>query len=204
MESTKLFIKLTVIFLLLFTGQALADQLEVAKRSQKNFGSFGLQTGMGFTSDIPAGGGGRANLSFLFFFPNYQHNLTGLIGESWYQGTLNWHVEAGFASVVNKDGEILLGVSPLMLQYKFMDRKRSWAPNILAGAGFSYTDWDDVAPRELGGDFQFLLHAGAGIEFFTQSGAFSLNYRYFHVSNSGTKNPNIGLNAHVISLGYQF
>jgi Lipid A 3-O-deacylase (PagL) len=204
MESTKLCIKTTVIFLLVFTGQAFAGQLEVAKRSQKNFGSFGLQTGMGVTEDIPPRSGGRPNLSFLFFFPNYQRNLTGLIGESWYQGALNWHAEAGLASVVNKDGEILLGVSPLMFQYKFMNLKRSWAPNLLVGAGASYTDWNDVAPNELGGDFQFLLHAGAGIEFFTRSGAFSLNYRFFHISNAGTQNPNVGLNAHVFTLGYQF
>jgi len=85
-----------------------------------------------------------------------------------------------------------------------MNPKRSWAPNILAGAGLSYTNWSDVAARELGGDFQFLLHAGPGIEFFTSTGAYSINYRFFHISNSAIKEPNIGLNAHRISLGYQF
>ncbi len=191
---------------MLFTRQTVAGEINLEERLEKNFGSLGLQTGIGFTDNIPNGdqNGDQAELSFLFFFPNYQHNLTGLIGESWYQGTLNWHMEAGFASVLNKNGELLLGVSPFMVQYKFMNPKRSWAPNILAGAGFSYTEWSDVAPRGLGGDFQFLLHAGAGLEVFTDKGAYSLNYRFFHISNSNIDDPNTGLNAHIFSLGFQF
>lgn len=204
MASTKFIAGIGFILLLLIAEQATADEMIPKNKFDKGSESFGLQVGMGFTADIPEGN--RPDLSFIFFFPNYQHSLTGLIGDSWYRGTLNWHVEAGFASILNKDGEYLFGISPLILQYKFADPKKSWAPNILVGAGFSYTNWDedDVAPRELGGEFQFLLHAGAGLEFFTNWGDYSLNYRLFHISNAGIKDPNIGLNAHIISLGFQF
>jgi len=91
-----------------------------------------------------------------------------------------------------------------MAQYKFLSPKRRWAPNILLGAGFSMTNWKDIAERELGSDFQFLLHAGAGLEYFKKKGAYSINYRLFHVSNAGIQFPNIGLNAHVFSLGMRF
>jgi len=188
--------------MVLVVGPAGAEDLNLTRRFEKGAGSFGVQVGMGFTDDIPSGD--RPDLSFLFFFPNYQYNLTGLIGDSWYQGTLNWHVEAGFASILNKDGEYLLGVSPLMLQYKFVDPKRRWAPNFLLGAGGAYTNFDNAAKREVGGELEFLLHAGTGLEFFMDKWSYSLNYRFFHISNGGTEDPNIGLNAHVFSLGLQF
>ena len=155
----------------------------------------------------------RTDIAMLFFFPNWQSNLTGLIGESWYRGALFHHVEVGFANALNwgsgsgrkiKGGEWLWGFSPLMAQYKFLSPKRKWAPNILLGAGFSYGDWTYLAPGEISTAFEFLLHAGAGIEFYNRTNAWSLNYRLFHLSNSAIRFPNIGLNAHVFSLGMRF
>ncbi len=195
-------IVMALVFIALLAQPSMAGELST-KWLDKSSSSVGLQAGFGVTDDIP-GGRDRTDLSFLFFFPNYQHNLTGLIGESFYQGVLHWQVEAGVASVVNQDGEYLIGVSPLMLQYKFLNPKRSWAPNLLIGAGFALTDWDEPAADELGGEFQFLLHGGAGIEFFQDTWSYSLNYRLLHVSNAGIERPNVGLNAHVISLGLNF
>ncbi len=189
--------------LLIFPSSVPAQDRDGSSRFEKGDSSFGLQAGWGYTDDIP-GGVDRTDLSFLFFFPNYQQNLTGQVGDSWYQGSLFWHVEAGFASVLNRNGEYLLGFSPGMVQYKFQNPKRNWAPNILAGVGFSYTNWKDAATRELGSEFQFLLHSGAGIEYYLGKNAISLNYRFFHVSNAGIELPNIGLNAHIFSLGFRF
>ena len=171
--------------------------------SQKGSSNFGAQIGWGYTFDLP-GGDDRTNIGMLSFFPNWQSNITGLIGESWYQGALFHHVEAGFANAVDRGGNWLWGFSPLMAQYKFLSPHRKWAPNILAGAGFSYGDWNDLAEREIATEFEFLLHIGAGVEFYNRTNAWSLNYRLFHVSNSGIKMPNIGLNAHVFSLGMRF
>ena len=112
--------------------------------------------------------------------------------------------EAGFANAVDRGGNWLWGFSPLMAQYKFLSPNRKWAPNILAGAGFSYGDWNDLATREIATPFEFLLHIGAGLEFYNQTNAWSVNYRLFHVSNAGIEFPNIGLNAHVFSLGMRF
>jgi lipid A 3-O-deacylase len=210
-KMTKLFRYLLVIGFIIGSGafQASAEGTFLDNQLKKGSHSFGLQVGLGF-SDDPFGvnenltGKSPTDITFLFFFPNFQYNLTGLVGKSWYQGTLNWHFEAGFASILNRDGEYLLGASPLMLQYKFLNPKRNWAPNILMGAGVSYTDWEDVADRELGGRFQFLLHAGTGLEFFREGWSYSINYRLFHVSNAGTDSPNVGLNTHTFNLGIQF
>lgn len=184
-------------------SHAVADDASFTSRSAKGSHSFGLQAGLGFTDDIPPGSD-RTDITFLFLFPNFQYNLTGLVGNSWYQGTMNWQLEAGVASILNHDGEYLLGVSPLLFQYKFLSPKRKWAPNILLGAGASYTDWENAADEELGGKFQFLLHAGAGVEYFVDRWSYSINYRLLHVSNAGIEIPNLGLNAHTFNLGIQF
>ena len=158
-----------VITLLLLLEVASAGAQPFSQRFAKGQSTFGFQAGFGFTVDIPPGRD-RTDLSFLFFFPNYQYNLTGLIGKSWYQGAWNWHVEAGIAEVLNRGGEYLLGFSPLMAEYQVLNPQRRWAPNILLGAGFAMTNWKDVAERELGSEFQFLLHAGAGVEVFFDDG----------------------------------
>lgn len=105
---------------------------------------------------------------------------------------------------INRGGEYLLGVSPRLFQYKFLNKNRGWVPNVLLGAGASYTNWDDVADDELGGAFQFLLHAGAGLEFFRDKRSYSINYRALHVSNAGIQTPNLGLNGNTFNLGFQF
>lgn len=201
MNRVGLILAASVIWLVFLVPVSQAEPF--AEQFDKGSSSFGLHAGYGYTIDIPPGRD-RSDIGFLFFFPNYQYNLTGLIGESWTRGTLNWHVEAGFALALNRDNEYIAGFSPLMLQYKFLNPNRSWAPNILGGAGFALTDWEDTADRELGGKFQFLLHAGSGIEFFLDKGSVSLNYRFFHLSNGGIKRPNVGLNSHVFSLGLSF
>jgi len=192
-----------VLAILLMLNVATAGAETFSQRFEKGSSDFGAQLGWGWTMDLPPGPN-RSDLGFAFFFPNWQRNLTGVIGgDSWYQGALFYHMEAGLA-FSDVDNKFLIGWSPVMVQYKFLSPKRRWAPNILLGAGFSMTNWKDVAKRELGSEFQFLLHAGAGLEYFKKDGAYSINYRLFHVSNAGIQRPNIGLNAHVFSLGMRF
>lgn len=192
-----------VLFVTLVATPVAAEDTHFTGQFKKGSDSFGLQAGLGFTENIPAGRD-RTDITFLYLFPNYQYNLTGVMGNSWYQGALNWHLEAGVAHILNRNGENLLGFTPLQFQYKFLDPKRRWAPNALIGAGVSWTDWDEPANRELGGEFQFLVQGGVGLEYFLDNWSYSLNYRMLHISNANTKVPNLGLNAHIISLGVQF
>lgn len=186
-----------------FLGTGVARAETFSDRFGQGTWTFGAEAGFGYTFDLP-GGKDRSDLKFALLFPNFQYNLTGVIGrDSWYQGALYWQPEVNVAYLTNHGGEYLAGFSPIMLEYKFVDPKRGWAPNLLGGAGFSITNWGDVAP-ELGSDFEYLLHVGAGLEFFRKEGSYSINYRLFHVSNSGIESVNIGLNAHVFTLGISF
>jgi hypothetical protein len=189
--------------ILLMFNVATAGATTFSERFEKGNSDFGAQVGWGHTVDIPPGPN-RTDLGFLFFFPNWQYNLTGLIAKSsWYQGAWFYHMEAGFA-FADREDKFLVGWSPVLAQYKFLDPKRNWAPNVLVGAGFAMTNWKDVAERELGSEFQFTLHGGVGLEYFKGKGAYSINYRYFHVSNAAIQLPNIGLNAHLFTLGMRF
>ena len=193
-----------LVVVMVLVSPAFVGAQSFLEKFSKGNSSFGGQLGFGHTFNLPKGKD-RTDLSFAFIFPNWQQNLTGVIAQdSSFQGALFWHIEAGIATLTHRDHEYLVGFSPLMVEYKFLNLKRKWAPTFLAGAGFSMTNWKDQAEYELGSELQFLLHIGAGVEVFGQSRSYSLNYRLFHVSNAGLQRPNIGLNSHVFSLGLRF
>ena len=178
---------------------------------------FGLNLGYGLSINIPpvdSVSDERTKLRFAHIFPNFKYNLTGLMGKSIYRGALYWVIEAGVAltlqdpkrnnRVVEQAPTYVIGLVPVGLEYKFVNPRRSWAPFLFGGLGGSWGDWFQES-KELATAFEFILQAGGGIEYFFANGtAMNLNYRFWHMSNSNIKSPNIGINAHVLSLGYSF
>ena len=57
--------------------------------------------------------------------------------------------------------------------------------------------------RRLGSLFQFGSHVGLGLRFGARREV-DLSYRYQHLSNAGIKQPNQGINFHVLRLQYHF
>jgi hypothetical protein len=186
-------------------------------RFAKSQYQFGLSLGYGFSfnfSPFDESTEERTDLRFIHVFPNFKFNLTGPMGDSIFQGVLYWVVEAGFAAtvsdptrnnqVVGTSPEFLVGLVPLQLEYKFINSRRSWAPFLFAGVGVSWSKWFKEA-TEIATAFEFILQAGAGIEYFFDNGtAVNFHYRIWHLSNSGVQARNLGANAHVFSLGYSF
>lgn len=178
---------------------------------------FGLSVGYGFSfnlSPLDANTEERTQLRFLQVFPNFKYNLTGIMGDSIFQGALYWVVEAGFAvtisnpeinnQVVGTSPEFLVGLVPLQLEYKFLNPRRSWAPFLFVGAGVSWSKWYQDA-FEISTAFEFILQTGAGIDYFFDNGtSMNFHYRLWHLSNSNIQGRNLGINAHVFSLGYSF
>ncbi len=158
-------------------------------------------------------------MDFLFLFPHFKYNLTGVIGDSFYRGALYWGAEAGLALALSDSGRVFfggarnvtatapqvqVGFSPVQGEDKFLGPTRRWAPTVLLGGGFTYGDFDDGAV-EISTDFQFVLNAGLGVEYFLEDNkSVTLGYRLWHLSNSGIKKPNIGLNAHLFTVGFSF
>ena len=65
-------------------------------------------------------------------------------------------------------------------------------------------NWKDFGGQPLNAENQFLVHLGAGIESSNTQRPYSIDYRLLHVSNGGSDNPNIGINAHVVSITIPF
>ena len=212
----------------LFVAQALPQGGEPAvaeaeplpdfeSRFAKGRYGFGVTLGFGYNDNlVPTNSASNllTKLRFAYVFPNFQYNLTGLIGKSFYRGALYWMIEAGVAFTV-KDPErndqpvdnaptYLIGLVPLQLEYKFLSPDRAWAPFLFAGAGVSWSEWSD-STQELSTPFEFVLQVGGGLEYFFDYGtALNFNYRFWHLSNSNIKGANIGINTHIFSLGYRF
>lgn len=78
------------------------------------------------------------------------------------------------------------------------------SPYVELGIGVHLLSETSVsAQRDLSTAFQFGSHAGVGARFGPKN-AFDLSYRYQHLSNAGIKEPNHGINFHILRLGYRF
>ena len=202
------------LFLLLTTGMhtAIAQASEFDMQFTTNYSSYGLEFGIGQTADIPACSNcppPRKSHRFFSLLVNYERNLTGLTAEqtAW-PGAWFWRMEGGVAVIDDDGAEIsnlhLVNFSPLMVQYRVYTPKRNWSPKFLGGVGFALTNWRDFGGQPLNSEAQFLVHLGAGIEISGNDRSYSIDYRLLHVSNGGSDDPNIGINAHVVSVAIPF
>ena len=124
---------------------------------------------------------------------------TDPIGNSWYRGQITVGGEAQFTQYVEPLTTYLAAFTPT-LKYTFLASER-WRPYIDVGAGLVWTDLGDRIP-EKGSQFNFNLQAGAGLSYFVvPTASINLSYRYQHVSNAGTAEPNHGIDAGVVLIG---
>ena len=182
------------------------------KRFALNHTSYGFEVGVGQTADIPACSNcppPRTSHRLISLLASYERNLTGLTAEqSPWHGALFWRIEGGVAVIRDdptaNETQRLINFSPLMVQYRLFAPDRAWNPKFLGGVGFALTNWKDFGEQPLNAEPQFLIHLGAGIESSSAQGSYSIDYRLLHVSNGGSDNPNIGINAHLVSITIPF
>jgi hypothetical protein len=73
-------------------------------------------------------------------------------------------------------------------------------PFVSGSIGIAATD---VGPPDLSGTFQFNEQIGAGARYLlSKRHAITIAYAYWHVSNGGIREPNDGINAHLLSIGF--
>ena len=76
---------------------------------------FGAEIGYAVGHNIPYNVN-RTNIQFAHLAANFQLDVTGNIGQSFYQGNLNWYPELNANLLQKPDFGILVGFSPLMFQ----------------------------------------------------------------------------------------
>lgn len=117
--------------------------------------------------------------------------------DKWYRG--NWELlgEVFGGAQFRPDVAYVIGVTPLV-RYNFITGTR-FVPFVNAGAGATATD---IRNGDLSSTFEFNLQAGVGTHWFVRDHlAITAQYRFIHLSNAGTKFPNLGINTSTFLLG---
>ena len=107
-------------------------------------------------------------------------------------------VEGHLAQYFSPAGYVI-GVTPGLRMYL---GSRRWRPFVAGGFGVSTTDLNQL--HEIDRRFNFLSQASAGLQIGTAGGrAFTLETRFYHMSNGSSKPPNIGLNGLAVLAGWR-
>ena len=136
------------------------------------------------------------------FMPSWAMILTDPIGPGWIRGQILLGAEIVYIQFERPELTHGVGFTP-KIKYLFEGWQRIRPYLEFAGGPF-YTDLAGQVPEE-SSRFNFILTAGGGISWFVTS-QLSLNvgYRFHHISNAGTRYPNIGLNSSLPYGGFSF
>lgn len=134
--------------------------------------------------------------------PSWMITITDPVGNSWYRGQVSIGAEMVYIQFQEPILTHGIGFTP-KIKYMFvaLDRFRPYME--FAGGPF-WTDLGGKIPEE-STQFNFVLTAGFGFSYFiTKQAAINVGYRFHHISNAGTKYPNLGLNASLPFGGFSF
>ncbi|HJT20271.1 MAG TPA: acyloxyacyl hydrolase [Nitrospira sp.] len=128
--------------------------------------------------------------------------VTGLLGAGWYQSQLSLGAELIGFSTTEPIGAYGIGLSPkLVYTFTALGRLR---PFVEGGGGPLWTDLGGRVPEQ-GGQFNFLVWGGAGCSWgWDAHWALQAGYRFTHISNAGTRDPNSGLNFGLPFVGVSY
>jgi opacity protein-like surface antigen len=134
--------------------------------------------------------------------PSWMMTITDPMGGGWYRGQVSIGAEMVYLQFREPILTHGIGFTP-KIKYTFVafDRIRPYAE--FAGGPF----WTDLGGRipEESSEFNFILTAGLGVSYFlTPQTALNVGYRFHHISNAGTRYPNLGLNSSLPFGGFSF
>jgi lipid A 3-O-deacylase len=143
--------------------------------------------------------------SKLFGFaamPSWSIALTDAIGSGWYQGQVAAGVELVSFRTSDPISATGIGLAP-KLAYTLTSLGRV-RPFVEGGGGPLWTDLGGRLPEQPG-QFNFIVWGSAGCAWlFDASWAVQAGYRFVHISNAGTREPNSGLNVGMPFLGLSY
>jgi lipid A 3-O-deacylase len=158
--------------------------------------------------------GGRSNSSYT----NVDLYRVGVLWDwnkklvdfgGWHIGGF-WDVSLGYwdnSSPVQTGGYSISGLQEIGVTPTFRLQQNTiagFSPYAEIAIGFHLLSETSVsAQRQFGSSFQFSDHIGAGFRF-GDKGRYDIGYRYQHLSNAGLKEPNDGINFHILRLQYRF
>lgn len=161
-------------------------------------GEYAFLTGYGITHR--GFGATRTQVQTWDVILRYGHFLSGEVGVgNWYQGRHELLVELPLHLSVDHDDRIMTG-GYLLGSWKFTGlTRRNLYPYAFAGGGVLFVD---LGLPTMGTRLDFSYQAGTGVQYlFRHDMALVFEYRYHHVSNANTAEPNEPLNSSKVLLG---
>jgi hypothetical protein len=136
------------------------------------------------------------------FQKKWHHNwFTGgawYLGGYWDTGLTRMKADVGHTSAVYD-----LNLTPVFRYQRDASLSSGLTPFAEAGIGVHLLSGTHVADNSLSTAIQFGSLLGLGIGF-GERGQYELTYQYTSLGNAGIKQPNDGLEAHLLKLGYNF
>lgn len=191
-----LFFVVFAVFLLFFTQLALAEEQDLGAGKAK--GHWSISGGFGTTH--PGLGATESRVETVDLILGYGHYLSDEIGRSWYKGRHEIIFELPVHLVVKPETTPMVGMT--FLACWTFTASKTITPYIFGGGGLVYTD---LNVPELGKKLNGTHQAGAGFHyFFKKNTSLDLSYRFHHISNANTGEPNGPLNSSKILFGISF
>jgi len=183
---------LTVLMLIVLPAGVSAAEHQLSDKKQE----FAFLTGYGITHKYF--GATRTQVQTWDAIARYGHFLSDEIGKgSWYQGRHQLLVEVPYHMALDHNARSMVG-GYLLGSWKFTAVK-DFAPYVFAGGGVLYVD---LGLPSMGTKLDFCYQGGTGLQYFIRPDvALTAEYRYHHISNAGTANPNEPLNSSKFLLG---
>jgi hypothetical protein len=151
---------------------------------------FGLQVGGGVANNIE-GHRTLSDISFLNAAPRVSYLFFSPFGSGLLRSALEPGVEGWFQYYLSPNEATAEGLK-LAMRYHLIGFGRL-VPYFEATAGAGGTS---LRVKEIDSDFTFVVEAGGGLAYFiTDTVALNAGYRFQHISNGHTSNPNRGFNS---------
>jgi opacity protein-like surface antigen len=185
---------LFVLFVLLFPLNTRADNITSTAKSE-----FGFLAGFG--SSFVGFGTTQHQVQTLDAILRAGFFMSDEVGkDSWYQGRHEILLELPYHLAVNYGGRSMVG-GYMLGHWRFTSLDKV-VPYVLAGGGPLFVD---LGLPTMGTKLCFSYQGGAGLQYLIDKNtALSLEYRYHHISNAGTANPNEPINSNKILMGISF
>jgi hypothetical protein len=166
-----------------------------AKDSEDPFWSLAV----GYGESQPGWGDTKERVKTADLILRYVQPEESLRGRDWYLNRRSLIIEGAYHHLISPDEPPIFGVYFLSC-WTFLTNERL-RPYLLAGGGPVYTKAEiPGTSSKVRGSYQF----GAGLEYLIENRKFTLEFRFHHLSNGGTKDPNDPLNSAKLLLGFNF
>jgi lipid A 3-O-deacylase len=182
------------LFVMVGTSVIQAEELTAVSAASREYtllAGYGL-THRGF-------GETRTRVQTVNAIGRFGYFLSDEVGKGWYRGRHELLMELPLHLVVDPETRVITG-GYLLGSWKFtgLKEKRLY-PYVFAGGGVLFVD---LGLPTMGSRLNFSYQGGTGIQYLIRKDlAVTAEYRYHHISNAGTAEPNEPLNSSLILFG---